>query len=146
LPSWKLHDKWAFKIGVSKDVSRKVNKIIDIEGVHDGREVPEVFLKDANNVYELAGYSGLKAFFLHHFLDRLAQLLIGEAYREVWGKESRDIEYIFQKTQSSSDDWIRVSLSEFEHKNIAENALNSVINFVKKNIEDIVGDIEEEIR
>lgn len=145
MPKWKLHNKIAAEMGIPKGLSNKVNSIIDIDGVHDGREIPEVFLKDAIQCYELGGYEGLKAFFLHHILDRLAQKLIGEAYREVWKKPPKSNEYVLDVTLSDANDWLK-NLKDFEPINEAKEALGEVTAYIKSNYKEITASIVDEIR
>jgi len=133
MPSWRLHNAIAREIGIPETVANDVNRIIDIYGIHDGREIPEVFLEDARKSYEVGGYAGLKAFFLHHVLDRLAQKLRGEAYRQVWDKPARGDEYVLKTTIIDAEDWLRYNLREFEYKSVAEKALSEVLGFVEKN-------------
>ena len=35
MPSWRLHEKWCQSLGISKEVCREVNKIIDDPSHHD---------------------------------------------------------------------------------------------------------------
>ena len=86
MPKWRLHNLIASKMGIPEDLANTVNRIIDLEGIHDGREIPEVFIEDARKSYEVGRDKGLEAFFLHHVLDRLAQRLLGEEYKRVWGQ------------------------------------------------------------
>lgn len=145
MPKWKVHNKIASEMRIPEDLANEVNRIIDIEGVHDGREIPEALLNDARKSYEIGGYDGLKAFFLHHILDRFAQKLLGEAYREVWGRPSRSEEYILETTLSDANDWFN-SLKGFEYKNKAEKALKEVIDFIKTNNREVMTIIANDLK
>lgn len=39
MPSWKIHDEWARKLGTSKEISNYINRAVD------GIDVPEDFQK-----------------------------------------------------------------------------------------------------
>ncbi len=145
MPKWKVHNKIASEMGIPEDLANEVNRIIDIEGVHDGREIPEVLLNDARKSYEIGEYDGLKAFFLHHILDRFAQKLLGEAYREVWCKPSRSEEYILKTTLSDANDWLN-NLKGFEYKNKAERALKEVIDFIKTNNREVMTIVANDLK
>ena len=47
MPTWKIHDKWAQKLGISEEVSKYTNGIIDARKLED---YPEAFAKYVNEV------------------------------------------------------------------------------------------------
>ncbi len=145
MPKWRLHNKIASEMGIPEDLATKVNRVIDIEGVHDGREIPTVLLNDARKSYEIGRYNGLKAFFLHHILDRLSAKLLGEAYREVWGKTPASEEYILETTLNDANDWLN-SLKGFEHIDKAKEALGEVTAYIKNNYKKVMTSIASEFR
>jgi|GEM_PF-3653936 len=75
MPSWPLHKKWAVKAGIDPYVAEQIDRLIDRDfGQHDiGRKrVSECWNFLYNVVLPNYSYDGVKAFFLHHALDRLA--------------------------------------------------------------------------
>lgn len=42
MPKWKIHDKWARKLGISQEVSKYVNNIID--SIREGKNLPQEYL------------------------------------------------------------------------------------------------------
>jgi len=143
MPKWRLHNKIASEVGIPEDLATKVNCIIDIEGIHDGREIPKVLLNDARKSYEIGGYDGLRTFFLHHILDRFAQKLLGEAYREVWDKTPRSEKYILKTTLNDANDWIN-SLKGFEHIGKAKEALGEVTAYIEREYKKVMASIVSE--
>jgi len=89
MPSWKIHNKWARKMGLDETIMRWVNKLIDFprDGGHDeGRRNIKALVSEGYEVYERYGEEGLKAYVLHHLLDETYETLRREITRR-----SRDI-------------------------------------------------------
>lgn len=138
MPSFKIHNKWAEMLGISKSISNEVNKIIDLkyEREHDwyrtrqleiqnlriSKEVAKpllfpVWSEHLNEIYANYGLDGVEALFLHAMLDYLNDhLLLKE-----------DIEFAISFGAADFSD-------EFEY----------VRNFVLKNMEDIKKDIQSQ--
>jgi len=72
MPKWEIHRKWCRKLGISDEVSKAVDKTIDMgfKG-HDDRSYTQrvLFFVKASESYRVGGWDGIKAFFLHHTLD-----------------------------------------------------------------------------
>lgn len=133
MPSFKIHNKWAEMLGISKSISNEVNKIIDLKYEHDwyrtreleiqnlrlSKEVAKPLLfpvwnEHLDEIYANYGLDGVEALFLHAMLDYLDHhLLLKE-----------DIEFAISFEDEAFSD-------EFEY----------IRNFILKNIEDIKEDI-----
>jgi len=101
MPSWRLHEKWCQSLGISKEVCREVNKIIDDPSHHDivnkilrwgwardafesgkiiaarGFMIPNPYGKVVSVLDKIVvkfGKEGIKATFNHIALDRIAEL------------------------------------------------------------------------
>jgi hypothetical protein len=84
MPSWKMHNKWARKMGLNETVLNEVNKLIDFprDGKHDeGRKSIATLVSEGYEVYERYGEEGLKAYVLHHLLDEVYEILRREITR-----------------------------------------------------------------
>jgi len=86
MPSWKIHDKWAEKLGIRKEVSMGINR--EIDNIKDARfhDIGRVIISgklDFSYFYPVlkAFYmkwrseEAIKAFLLHHILDYMNTLL-----------------------------------------------------------------------
>ena len=101
MPSWRLHEKWCQSLGISREVCREVNKIIDDPSHHDivnkilkwgwardafesgkiltarGFMIPNPYGKVVSVLDKIVvkfGKEGIKATFNHITLDRIAEL------------------------------------------------------------------------
>ncbi len=97
MPEWKIHDLQAEKMGINPNVSRKVNEIIDFgfRG-HDDRSYTqrEFFFLKASEAYEIGGWDGVKAFFLHHVMDYMDTFLREYARMRDWDWNSSMINHL----------------------------------------------------
>ncbi|RLE96503.1 MAG: hypothetical protein DRJ96_06425, partial [Thermoprotei archaeon] len=76
--SWRIHEKWAVKAGISPHAARRVDRLIDRDlGHHDiGRKrVSDCWDFLYGVILPAYSYEGVKAFSLHHALDRLAHII-----------------------------------------------------------------------
>jgi len=64
MPSWQVHDKWALKMGIPKEVSKYTNRVIDAKKLEDH---PKNFLEYAYRK-EFPRLKGKKPFSLADFL------------------------------------------------------------------------------
>ena len=87
MPSWRIHDKWAERLGIDKATSCEVNKLIDDWRTHDWYRLPRDidslwlwfngFIEERIcEIYCKWGSDGVKALFLHAMLDYLADHLL----------------------------------------------------------------------
>jgi hypothetical protein len=84
MPSWKVHNKWARRMGLDEAVLNEVDRLIDFprDGKHDrGRKSVAALVSEGHEVYERYGEEGLRAYVLHHLLD--------EAYEILWREITR---------------------------------------------------------
>lgn len=57
MPPWRIHDKYAIMLGIPREVSREVNRIIDIDIVHDlGIKMPKEKWWVKENIYYIKKY------------------------------------------------------------------------------------------
>jgi hypothetical protein len=85
MPSWSIHNKWASRLGVRRDVADLVNRMIDSVGdpeYHDygrvivsGHWIFNELYRELQHYYRLFREDGIKAFLLHHVLDYMSALL-----------------------------------------------------------------------
>jgi len=68
MPSWRLHEKWCQSLGISKEVCREVNKIIDDPSHHD--IVKKLLTLTRGSISELMYYFRLKNY-LENYLENL---------------------------------------------------------------------------
>ena len=103
MPSWKLHDKWAVKMGIPLEVSKKINELIDsylhdlgerkrvpigppipidkLRGIY--AELPKIRVQTESILIELITEKfsknlinqALEAALLHHWLDKIAGVI-----------------------------------------------------------------------
>ena len=84
MPSWKIHNKWARKMGLDETILNEVNELIDSprDSEHDeGRKSIATLVSEGYEVYERYGEGGLKAYVLHHLLDEAYETLHREITR-----------------------------------------------------------------
>jgi hypothetical protein len=85
MPGWDVHNKWAVKLGIRKDISDMINRMIDSVGnpeYHDygrvivgGHWIFSEFFREIQHYYRLFLIDGVKGFLLHHILDYMSTLL-----------------------------------------------------------------------
>jgi hypothetical protein len=86
MPSWKVHEKYAKKAGISDKVAKAIDHIIDAEWIHDfgGREfVGKLIYYTVEKIYPTYGVEGVKASLLHHLLD----------YMQWWRKRAPELTF-----------------------------------------------------
>lgn len=88
MPSWSIHRKWTSRLGIPRDLAREVDRLIDLEGLHDkGRRIrsmnlapgvgvalepgPTHLLRLIRERFPRSEGLALKAAVLHHLLDFL---------------------------------------------------------------------------
>lgn len=76
MPSFKIHEKWAEKLGISPLIAREVNKYIDLGEIHDWHKYRQLVNSGLSNLYEAYGREGVRATFLHAMLDFLSDKLL----------------------------------------------------------------------
>ncbi len=76
-PSWKVHKEVCEKL--LGFYNQEIDKIIDFEFSHDSSRYDVKELADVvNEVRNKYGSQGLKQFILHHYLDRLSDIIVRE--------------------------------------------------------------------
>jgi hypothetical protein len=83
LPSWKVHELWSRRLGLSDEISEEVDRIIDLGGEVEGLKVSHDWIRGSIWRFGLAvwffykrfGAEGVKAMMLHGVLDYMASLL-----------------------------------------------------------------------
>ncbi|MHA1506790.1 MAG: hypothetical protein ACTSR0_06405 [Candidatus Asgardarchaeia archaeon] len=161
MPSWKLHDRWALKIGIPEEISREVNRLIDSGGRHDlgrsgrrggigpieviittgPRDLLELLEEEFPDDFETA----LKASALHHLLDRIERMVKEAGYEHIEiSPELIEIAYDGIKSKL---------LKEYSHALVCDNAtkifidvLKSVKNELLPMSNELTRDIIEEVR
>jgi len=93
--SWKLHEKWAKRLGVPKEVSRKVNEIIDFgeEGHDRALKDPEVWATQFWRLDE----EGKRAFYLHLLLDEMKRVVKKYKIEKGWDAAKCAIDCVYFK-------------------------------------------------
>ncbi len=144
LPSHKLHDKWAKKYGIPSYISERVNKIIDLEYVHDLGEVKKrklygvlpitnVTVNELRYVLE-SEFQGLeyiysiKAALLHHFLDKIEREI-----KEIGEISKKHPQIVIDLAYDKMRDHYLYILSEAE--------LEEIYMFLKRHADIVVNDI-----
>lgn len=75
MPSWRIHEKWGIRLLGFAD--RGIDKIVDEQLGHDSsRYDVEALNEIVCNIYAKYGAEGLRYFVLHHYLDRLMDILV----------------------------------------------------------------------
>jgi hypothetical protein len=86
MPSWKVHEKYAERFGVSEEVAKAVDRIIDNLKIHDlgrGESVGKLIYYVVKGIYPTYGVEGVKASLLHHLLD----------YMQWWRKSAPELTF-----------------------------------------------------
>jgi hypothetical protein len=136
MPSWKVHEKYALLMGISIEIAKEVNKLIDDPRYHDFYdsalkriEVPSlggrliVYNFDSSLFYmptwepfreriEAYKRDGFRAFFLHVFLDIIERNMRGKGFEalqinDVNGLYKEYIEEVEKFLQSRIDEVVR---------------------------------------
>jgi len=167
-PSWKLHRKWAERMGIPGNIASQVDKLIDVEcGHHDiGRSISmrvlpfdtgprikvstlgqlmlcvEEKLPESLNPFKRPLV--LRAILLHHLLDSIARAIA--EFGSAIARQSPEV--IFQRGVDLFRESFRAdvenSLDSLARKEL-ERYLSDVFEFVRRNIREIVSDIAREV-
>ena len=151
MPSWKLHEKWAVKFGISQEIAKKVNKLIDLEEEHDlglkkRKRLAGILPYDEYTVQELVkelyrrfrekAFEASLAALLHHYLDTIEKILRNFYPLDIEGLVEvivKDVESILREHG--------LDLLNIYFRGCWE----SVCNFCRENIFEILKDIEKEL-
>jgi len=104
-----VHNKWASRLGIRKDVADLVNRMIDSVGdpeYHDygrvivgGHWIFDGLYRELQRYYRLFGGDGVKAFLLHHVLDHMNPLLHSPSV-----SLDKALEYVFKLLRGIEED------------------------------------------
>ena len=142
MPSWKIHDIWAEKMGIPVEYSKKVNEVIDFskEGHDRAMRGPDTLISQSSKLREEYGDDRIvKAYFLHLYLDEMARFmhtcLIHRGHKEPWKNINADDVVTWSKGMRSIWTPNRGYGKIFKEVN----------DFIERNREEIFSDIKEEI-
>lgn len=141
MPSWKIHDKWAEKMGIPIDYSKKVNEIIDFskEGHDRAMRDLDTLISQCSKLREEYGDDRIvKVFFLHLYLDEMARFmhtcLIPRGHKEPWKNINADDVVTWSKELRSM--WTPMGYDKI---------FKEVNDFIERNRGDIFSDIKDDI-
>ncbi|MCK4735916.1 MAG: hypothetical protein KAT65_25905 [Methanophagales archaeon] len=141
MPSWKIHDKWAEKMGIPVDYSKKVNEIIDFskEGHDRAMRDLDTLIRQCSKLREEYGDDRIvKVFFLHLYLDEMARFmhtcLIHRGHKEPWKNINADDVVTWSKALRSM--WTPMGYDKI---------FKEVNDFIERNRGDIFSDIKDDI-
>lgn len=160
MPTWIIHDRWARKLGISKEVSKYVNNLID--AIEEGKLLPQEYLdfvdkeskKEANSKKKVVSVS-LKERTLSHdsgrrkdirWLSAKIQLRFlrqkGEDYINAWYLHQA-LDYLDQDIREFMKNTFTSIESAFEiyKKNKPQIYSEKIINFLKGNIQELKIDL-----
>ena len=83
MPSWKLHARWAKRLGVEESFAYKINRLIDQENPygHDaGRRIKSVSYRLGRFILKEYGVLGFLAYLLHHAMDYMEYKIAEQGY------------------------------------------------------------------
>jgi hypothetical protein len=148
MPSWIIHNKWASRLGVRKDISDLVNRMIDGIGdpeYHDygrvivgGRWVFSEFYRELQRYYKLFGDDGVKAFLLHHVLDYMSTLLHSPSV-----SLNRALEYAFRLLSGIEEDSRRF-VEDLELRELIIKCCEEIKRLITNN-DELLSDIKPEL-
>jgi|GEM_PF-2450405 hypothetical protein len=159
MPSWRIHEKWAEKMGIPLDVARKVNEMIDSNYLHDlgknkrspihppipiGRGMyaypPKITVRTSDTLKDLLEFeygddpvklhSSIKASILHHCLDGIAKYISNEGT-------------VIEQTEKATDYAIRYA---GDVASLDPNTFEEVENFIRAFADDLVHEIVTELK
>jgi len=171
MPSWTIHDKWALRLGINWRISREINLLIDFPEKWFKQKYPserlecsrflilnitnqdpclvlfklskfsEKFGHDMGRrrkwqrdfqlhcIYKHYGIEGIKAAILHHILDYVESV------------SYFDKEEIIRRIDERFGDLIYYANSDEEWHQAVAKAASEVLDFVKRNITDVINDL-----
>jgi hypothetical protein len=148
MPSWIIHNKWASRLGVRKDIADLVNRMIDSIGdpeYHDygrvivgGRRVFSELYRELQRYYKLFGNDGIKAFLLHHVLDYMSTLLHSPSV-----SLNRPLEYAFCLL-SGIEDNLRRFIEDSKLREIIVKCCEEIRSLITNN-DELLSDIKPEL-
>jgi predicted Zn-ribbon and HTH transcriptional regulator len=148
MPSWNIHNKWAFRLGVRKDIADLVNRMVDSIGdpeYHDygrvivgGHWVFSELYRELQRYYKLFGDDGVKAFLIHHVLDYMSTLLHSPSV-----SLNRALEYAFKLLSGIEEDSRRF-VEDLELRKIIINCCEEIKRLITNN-DELLSDIKPEL-
>jgi predicted Zn-ribbon and HTH transcriptional regulator len=148
MPSWIIHNKWASRLGVRKDISDLVNRMIDSIGdpeYHDygrvivgGRWVFSELYRELQRYYRFFGDDGVKAFLLHHVLDYMSTLLHSPSV-----SLNRALKYAFRLLSGIEEDSRRF-VEDLELRELIIKCCEEIRRLITNN-DELLSDIKPEI-
>ena len=92
MPSWRLHEKWARKMGINQHIARAINIFVDAGEIHDWeRNKLHGYKMGALKAYQLYGEEGLRAYHLHQALDYIKERISGFSRQSIFGEISKNL-------------------------------------------------------
>jgi len=148
MPEWRVHDKWASRLGIDRRLSREVNSEIDSiddPRFHDYGRVIVLGRWDFSYLYPVlkSFYSrwrreeAVKAFLLHHILDYMATLLHSPSVFP--NVAVRFVDGLIEGIKSDA-----VSQLEGELREIVLKSCDEIRKLLKDNIVEVISDIRPE--
>jgi hypothetical protein len=148
MPSWDIHNKWASRLRVRKDIADLVNRMIDSIGdpeyhdygrvIVDGHWVFSELYRELQRYYRLFGDDGVKAFLLHHVLDYMSTLLHSPSV-----SLNRALEYAFRLLSGIEED-SRGFIEDSELREIIIKCCEEIRRLITNN-DELLSDIKPEL-
>ncbi len=148
MPEWRVHDKWAERLGISKEVSREVNAEIDSiddPRFHDYGRVIVLGRWDFSYLYPVLRSflerwrreDAVKAFLLHHILDYMDALLSSPSVQL-----SNAINFIDKLISNLRVDAERNLRGEL--RDVVIRSCSEIHELIKGNVKEIIADLKRE--